>query len=596
MPTSTSGGSRNSSTSISQQSKRPDPMDKQSTVVFRNVGQLYFPQSRVECHYSLTSDHQWSSSDWIGIFEVGWSSLKQYFTYTWALAPEGYTEGTDVNCCALFQAYYLPRPGDMEFQFVYVDKSGEVCGSSRPFNFCTPKPLEEMETLTEERGEEEDGEEREEDLLLVIPKAELLQSRLEECLKKQASLQQALDATKKETHEEKETSKTLQVEWENEREEMREEISMLRDDLRQNCDKLKKMEGKHKDARYSQENLTSELSKLVTDKSETEQRIRDLEEEVKALTERENEANMETERLKERLKKMSTQMKHNEEKRKTLQVDNEAGLVEVRGLQERLDVAEHVNESVRRELRELATRQAHSHTDLHQARLQVAQLTLQLSEENLVLREERANWALEREASKHGAEADKDKLQELSCEMERKEEWLQEERMEREKLEIKLGNERDCNRVLLADAGRELQTLRASLRRLHTEREEEQLEKQDLVSYIHQLEQRLGIVPENKSNEKIPTSVSPVTEEKKVPSPASPRSVSSPIFLLTHLGQSHRAEICAETHNQSKDNTPAYDTQGVEMLHEIQANERKQLILPELIDPVLSDLADSPVW
>ena len=51
-------------------SQRPDPMDKQSPVVFRNVGQLYFPQSRVECHYSLTSDHQWSSSDWIGIFEV----------------------------------------------------------------------------------------------------------------------------------------------------------------------------------------------------------------------------------------------------------------------------------------------------------------------------------------------------------------------------------------------------------------------------------------------------------------------------------------------------------------------------------------------
>lgn len=45
-------------------------MDKQSTVVFRNVGQLYFPQTRVECHYSLTSDHQWSGTDWIGIFKV----------------------------------------------------------------------------------------------------------------------------------------------------------------------------------------------------------------------------------------------------------------------------------------------------------------------------------------------------------------------------------------------------------------------------------------------------------------------------------------------------------------------------------------------
>ncbi len=114
-------------------------MDKQSTVVFRNVGQLYFPQTRVECHYSLTPDHEWSSSDWIGIFEVdsptleaylrtetqkhhcfnknkcglkkvfvilpqvGWTSVKQYYTYTWALVPEGYTEGTNVNCCVLFQ-------------------------------------------------------------------------------------------------------------------------------------------------------------------------------------------------------------------------------------------------------------------------------------------------------------------------------------------------------------------------------------------------------------------------------------------------------------------------------------------------------------
>ncbi|XP_019942112.2 calcium-binding and coiled-coil domain-containing protein 1b [Paralichthys olivaceus] len=569
-------------------------MDKQSTVVFRNVGQMYFPQTRVECHYSLTSDHQWSSSDWIGIFEMGWSSLKQYHTYTWALVAEGYTEGTNVNCCALFHAYYLPRPGDLEYQFVYVDKTGEVCASSRPFTFCAPKPLEELETLTEKRGEEEDGGEREEDLLLVIPKAELLQSRLEECLKNQAALQQALDATKEETHDEKEKSKKLQVEWENEKEEMREEISALRDDLKQNCDKLKKMEGKHKDARYSQENLTSELSKLVTDKAESEQRIRDLEEDIKALNERENEANMEVERLKERLKKVSSQMKHNEEKRKTLQADNEARLVEVRGLQERLDVGEHVTESLRRELRELATRQAHTHTDLHQARLQVAQLTLQLSEENLVLREERANWALEREAYKHGAEVDKKKLQELSCEMERKEEWLQEERMEREKVEVELGRERDCNRVLLGDAGRELQDLRASLRRVHTDREEEQLEKQDLVNYIHQLEQRLEIVPENNSNEEIPTSVSPVSEEKKAPPPVSPRSVCSPLFLLTHLGPSRGAETWAETHNQS--NTPACDTQGVEMLQEIQADERKQLILPELTNPVLSDLAESPLW
>lgn len=44
-------------------------------------------------------------------------------------------------------------------------------------------------------------------------------------------------------------------------------------------------------------------------------------------------------------------------------------------------------------------------------------------------------------------QTDKKKLQELSCEVQRKEEWLQEERTEREKLDIELGRERDCNRV-----------------------------------------------------------------------------------------------------------------------------------------------------
>lgn len=87
-----------------------------------------------------------------------------------------------------------------------------------------------------------------------------------------------------------------------------------------------------------------------------------------------------------------------------LQVENEAAMVEVQRLQERLDASEHAAENLRRELRELGIHQGHTHTELHQARMQVAQLTLHLSEENLVLREERANWALEREACKHAAE------------------------------------------------------------------------------------------------------------------------------------------------------------------------------------------------
>lgn len=38
-------------------------------------------------------------------------------------------------------------------------------------------------------------------------------------------------------------------------------------------------------------------------------------------------------------------------------------------------------------------------------------------------------------------------MQDLACEVQKKEEWLQEERMEREKLEVQLGREKDYNKV-----------------------------------------------------------------------------------------------------------------------------------------------------
>lgn len=163
----------------------------------------------------------------------------------------------------------------------------------------------------------------------------------------------------------------------------------------------------------------------------------------------------------------------------SLQMENEAAQVEAQVLQERLEASDHTAESLRWEVRELSTRQGHTHTELHQARLQVAQLTLQLSEENLLLREERANWALEREANRHAAEVrmlkelklhvhrlhgisslscakccfvqiDKKKLQDLGCEVQKKEEWLQDERVEREKLEVQLGREKDYNKVRIS--------------------------------------------------------------------------------------------------------------------------------------------------
>lgn len=51
------------------------------------------------------------------VMQVGWSSVKQYHTYTWALVPEGYTEGSDVNCCALFQGRNIKECNNSSLYF-----------------------------------------------------------------------------------------------------------------------------------------------------------------------------------------------------------------------------------------------------------------------------------------------------------------------------------------------------------------------------------------------------------------------------------------------------------------------------------------------
>lgn len=68
-------------------------------------------------------------------------------------------------------ASYLPKASCQEYEFVYVDAKGEMCASSSKFTFCAPKPLDDLVTLEEESHGEEGGT----DMLLVVPRAELLQ-------------------------------------------------------------------------------------------------------------------------------------------------------------------------------------------------------------------------------------------------------------------------------------------------------------------------------------------------------------------------------------------------------------------------------------
>nr|ABW77512.1 coiled-coil transcriptional coactivator a [Salmo salar] len=458
-------------------------MEKAWRVEFRNVGSSYFPQSRVECHYSISSQHTWASHDWVGLFKVGWSSVKDYHTFVWALAPEGYQEGTDVNCCVNFQGTtsYLPKSSSQQYQFVYVDGKGEVCSASSQFTFSAPKPLEDLVTLEEGAHGEEGGT----DMLLVVPRAELLQSRLQECLRERAELLHAREAAERMKEREREKYRRAREAWDRGCEELERNIADLKEELRESRDRMEEMERRQEEVEASGEALAQEKSSILTMKAASEQRIRELEDDIKALALKALERETELERMKERAKKQAVQRREEEKERKVLQAESEAALAEMRGLRERLGASERCAEGLKGELCALVAQRDQGQTELHQARLQAAQLTLQLADASLALREGRAHWAQERQSLQCSTEKARERLEKLNGETQRIEKKLQEERMEREKVEVELGREKDCNRVQLGETCRELQELKASLRVAQKEKEQLLLEQQARPPSLH---------------------------------------------------------------------------------------------------------------
>ncbi|KAJ8347126.1 hypothetical protein SKAU_G00285270 [Synaphobranchus kaupii] len=652
-------------------------MDKAGNIEFRNVGRSYFPQSRVDCHYTLSPQHSWASSDWIGLFKVGWTSVRNYHTFVWALVPGDYKEGNSANCCVHFQASYLPRAGPEAYQFVYVDAKGTVCAHSSPFAFCAPKPLEDLVTLEEDgHGEEEVG-----DLLLVIPRAELLQSRLEECLQERAELLQAREAAERGKEREKEKRETEKKEWERAREQLEDEIGELQERLRQSRETAQELEKQQQDVQSSREAVNKEKDDLLTKRAESQRQIRELEEDIKALTLRGLERETELERMKDRMKKMTTQRKGEEEERKRLQskleqteeelrrltaefqnlrsclaqrdtqilllkdcittlthrlnsaqkkeAEGEAAMSELRSVQERLSTSERVVDGLKGELSGLAVQRDRGQTELHQARMQAAQLTLQLADASLALREGRANWAHERETLQQSTEMDRERVEKLREEVEQKEEWLQEQKMEREKVEVELGREKDCNRVQMSEVRRELQELRTSLQVAQKEKEQLVLMKQELMEYIRQLEQRLDAVADARWSESAFSSSrpdSPLSDsEDENPEALQPTRPARPLGAYGLCDPPHPEALLLATPppsprelsrggvviSQPAPLSSPRQTGSDTLTHSSESEEEEQdtlqtggqssgeetaPLLPQYNDIVLSELTDSPLW
>lgn len=163
--------SENSSTVSSVESGEES---KFAAVVFHNVQEIYIPRKDIRCCYSIKPSVSPTSSDWIGLFKVGWQSYKDYLCYEYSPVVDNSaasrTASFSLQRSVLFRGDRLPTEENEFYQFCYVTSSGEIRGASYPFQIQFSKPGQ------LECNEEED--ENGDTLLIVMNRTTMLEDSL----------------------------------------------------------------------------------------------------------------------------------------------------------------------------------------------------------------------------------------------------------------------------------------------------------------------------------------------------------------------------------------------------------------------------------
>ncbi|XP_064201717.1 tax1-binding protein 1 homolog A [Anguilla rostrata] len=250
-------------------------------VIFQNVGKSFPPNTELECRYTLTPFFTPHHRDWVGIFKVGWSTARDYYTFQWTPRPETQAEGGSVHQAVLFQGYYLPKDDGEFYQFCYVTHSGEVRGASTPFLFraATP-PTDDLLAVEDDSNS---------DILVITSKTDLLEQRLEEAQKEQAELREELHLLQQEKEE-------LQQE--------KERLRREREEERETCARLR---AQNQELQRSSQTLQEEKEEAQRRQEEAAARLRQLEEDLLELTQRGLQKETEIDCLRDRLKKLNVE-------------------------------------------------------------------------------------------------------------------------------------------------------------------------------------------------------------------------------------------------------------------------------------------------
>ncbi|XP_008837098.1 calcium-binding and coiled-coil domain-containing protein 1 isoform X2 [Nannospalax galili] len=503
-------------------------------VNFLNVARTYIPNTKVECHYTLPPGTMPSASDWIGIFKVEAACVRDYHTFVWSSVPESTTNGSPTHASVQFQASYLPKPGAQLYQFRYVNRQGRVCGQSPPFQFREPRPMDELVTLEEADGGS--------DILLVVPKATVLQNQLDESQQERNDLMQLklqLEEQVTELRSQVQKLETALTSARREHAELTEQytgLSRSYGELTEERDVLSRKQGDHvarileleddiqtisekvlmkeveldrvkdtvKALTREQEKLLGQLKELQADKEQSEVELQMAQEETRRLNielqeskGQQEEQGAQVQQLKDKVAHMKDTLGQAQQKVAELEPLKE----QLRAVQELAAESQQKAALLGEELASAAGARDRTIAELHRSRLEVAEVNGKLAKLSLHLKEEKCQWSKERAGLLQNVETEKDKILKLSAEILRLEKAVQEERSQSIVFKTELAREKDSSLVQLSESKRELTELRSALRVLQKEKEQLQVEKQELLEYMRKLEARLEKVADEKWNE-----------------------------------------------------------------------------------------------
>ncbi|XP_064431191.1 tax1-binding protein 1 isoform X6 [Mirounga angustirostris] len=245
-------------------------------VIFQNVAKSYLPNAHLECHYTLTAYIHPHPKDWVGIFKVGWSTARDYYTFLWSPMPEHYVEGSTVNCVLAFQGYYLPNDDGEFYQFCYVTHKGEIRGASTPFQFRASSPVEELLTMEDEGNS---------DMLVVTTKAGLLELKIEKTMKEKEELLKLIAVLEKETTQ------------------LREQIGRLERELNHEKERCEQLQAEQKGLVEVSQSLKTENEEFKKRYNDATSKALQLEEDIVSVTHKAIEKETELDSLKDKLRK-----------------------------------------------------------------------------------------------------------------------------------------------------------------------------------------------------------------------------------------------------------------------------------------------------